>query len=489
MRSTISEPETFEGALLACFREWSLEPKMMDLIARREKDVIKNEFAKLGLFEARENKFICRKLNRFFTTQTFHENFPNLKTDQVTKFVIENNLMDLLAEKFIDFRYIKLLLENLDVIYMKDELTLIEKMKSLMSPETETDEFLQIMNATSDYIEEFDTQFDRNNPELKFISETLQGLPAKNFKEISDLNQFSKLLLLKVNSKDETLPTIEELLETYHNISMDFIRDEFEHDENGDFNVSFDDKKLSNFHGDSLQLSYVDYVRQNQGAFGTYLLIKDILMKFMTITRTQILIGCEEVAKLAVENPENRDLVSHVIAFLEILSVDSRNLRSFLRLLKLKSDDTKDSEALLNEVINVGTDETDLANVEALEVFWTVRKMKEPPRIYLNPFIISNDWFRLVLLAQYLNFPLKSFISICDQRILNKSLRDNLIRAVLFDSSPELKKQCSFSKRRRIRSQISEVSKRLLKHNLRTSINKFPFLRNLNSSRKESSSI
>jgi hypothetical protein len=47
MKSTISEPETFEGALLCLFREWRFEQKMMDLIARREKDVIKNDFARL----------------------------------------------------------------------------------------------------------------------------------------------------------------------------------------------------------------------------------------------------------------------------------------------------------------------------------------------------------------------------------------------------------------------------------------------------------
>lgn len=459
MRSTISEPETFEGALLYCFREWTFEQKMMDLIARREKDVVKNDFAKLGLFEARENKFICRKLNRFFTTQTFHENFSTLKTDQVTKYVIENNLMDLLAEKFIDYRYIKALLDNIEVIYMKDELKLIEKMHSLMSPETETDEFLEIMNATSDYIAEFNNNFDRNSPELKFIDAALKGLPARDFEQISEVNQFTKTLMMKINFKDETLPKIEDLLENYHSINLDYIRDEFEHDENGEYNVNFYDKNLSNTHGDVMKLSYVDYVRQNQSAFGTYLLIKDILKNFMTISRAQILIGCEEVAKLAVESPENPELVSHVVSFLEILSVDSRNLRSFLRLLKLKpNDNSKDFETHLNEIIKLESNEKDLTDVEALETYWTVKKIEEPRRIYLNPFIAANDWFRLVLFAQYFNYPLQSFISICDKRIQNKPLRDNLIRAVLFDSSPELKKRCSFSKRRRVRSQRSEVS-------------------------------
>lgn len=434
---------------------------MMELITRREKDVVKNDFAKLGLFEGREAKFICRKLNRFFTTQTFHENFPTLKTDQVTKFIIENSLMDLLSERFIDFRYIELLLENLDVIYMRDELVLVGKLKDLMSPETDLEMFQHMVNATSDYICEFDKEFDRESSELKLVNETLLGLTAKDFQKIADINSFTQNLMLKVNSKDEQLPTIEELLENFHSISLSFIRDEFDGD------VNFDDPGISAAYADNARLSYVNYVRQCQSAFGSYLLIKDILKNFLTISSSQVLIGCDDIARLAADDPNNRELVGHVMTFLEIFSVDSRNLRCFLRLMKLKveGDESKGFEAHLNESIKASASDGDLCNVEALEVFWRTRKIKDPARSYLNPFIASDDWFRLVLLAQYLNYPMKSFISICDQRMDNKALSDNLIRAVLFDASPELKKRCSFSKRHRTRSRnevswISEVKLR-----------------------------
>lgn len=460
IQSTLPEPETFEAGLLSLFREWKFEQKMMDLIARREKDVVKNDFAKLGLFENREAKFICRKLNRFFTTHTFHDNFPHLKTDQVTKFVIENSLMDLLSEKFIDFHYIQLLLDNLDVIYMRDELVLVERIRNLMSPETDLDEFLEMITVTSDYICEFDKNFNRNRPDLKLIDLTLRGLPANDFQQMSDINSFTQNLMSKLRSQDETLPTIEELLENYHSISLNFIRDEFEKSDDGELNISFNDKIMSGTYADVLRLNFVNYVQQYQSAFGSYLLIRDIIQNSMTVSRSQVLIGCEEVAKLAVQNPENRELVSHVMTMLEIFSVDSRNLRCFLRLMKLKTTaDDQGFESQLNALIKVGSDESDLCNVEALEVFWAIRNVKDPPRSYLNPYIASNDWFRMVLLAQYLNFSLKSFVSICDTRIDDKALRDNLTRAILFDSSPDLKKRCSFSKKRRLRSSKNEVIK------------------------------
>lgn len=456
IQSTVSEPETFEAALLCLFRSWTFEQKMMELIARREKDVIKNDFAKLGLFEGREAKFICRKLNRFFTTHTFQDNFPNLKTDQITKFVIENNLMDLLSEKFIDFHYIKLLLDNLDSIYMREELVLVEKIQNLMSPETKLNEFLTMVNVTSDYICEFDKNFQRDQPDLKLMNATLQNLSSQDFREISSINSFTLNLMMKIEMKDEQMATVEELLENYHSVNLGFIRDELEVSET----VSFNDTKLSSSYADSIRLNYMNYVQQYQSAFGTYMLIKDIIKNFMTVSRQQLMIGCEEVAKMAVEYPENRELVSHVISFLEIFDVDSRNLRCLLRLMRLKpkADDSKAFETNLNESITVGYGDSEMCNLEALEVFWATKRVKDPLRSYLDPVISSNDWFRLVLLAQYFDYPVKSLVSICDERVSCRALRDNLIRAVLFDSSPEMKKRCSFSKRRRSRSLKNEVN-------------------------------
>lgn len=456
IQSTVSEPETFEAALLCLFRDWTFEQKMMELIARREKDVIKNDFAKLGLFEGREAKFICRKLNRFFTTHTFQDNFPHLKTDQITKFVIENSLMDLLAEKFIDYRYIKLLLENLDVIYMREELVLVEKIHDLMSPETKLSEFLSMVNVTSDYISEFDKNFDRDQPALKLTNATLQCLSSKEFHEISTINSFTQNLMTKMESREEQMPNIQDLLESYHSINLEFVRDEFETSEN----VSFNDNKLSSSYSDIIRLNYLNYVQQHQSAFGTYKLIKEIIKNFMAISRPQLMTGCEEVAKLAVENPENIELVSHVMSFLEMFGVDSRNLRCLLRLFKLKSanDESKAFETFLDETIKVGTKDSEMCNLEALEVFWSTKKIKDPPRSYLNGVIASNDWFKLVLLAQYFDYPVNSLVSICDERMSCQALRDNLIRAVLFDSSPEMKKRCSFSKRRRSRTVKNEVS-------------------------------
>lgn len=196
-------------------------------------------------------------------------------------------------------------------------------------------------------------------------------------------------------------------------------------------------------------MGYLNYVQEEQGVYATYVFVMEMIKSSMSISRPMILNGCEEVSRLALQDPENEKLVAHVVAFLETFNVDSKYLRSLLQLLKLKGNaEMKGFEKFLNTKIKVSSSEEDMKLVEALEVFWRVKKYPSPTRSYLSPFLDSDDWFRFVLLAQYFNYPLKEFISICERRIRNKVLGDNLIRAVSFDI-PEVKRHCSFSKRRR----------------------------------------
>lgn len=243
-------------------------------------------------------------------------------------------------------------------------------------------------------------------------------------------------------------------MENFHAIKLDFIRDELSSE-----NLSFDDAQLAKSYGDNFSLSYTHYIKQNQGVFASFLFVMEMIKNSMTISRPQIMSGCEEVAKLAMQDPQNEKLVAHSIAFIECFNVDSKNLRCILQLLKLKKDDVKGFEKFLNTTICASTSEEDIKKVEALETFWSVKKYETPSRAYLDTFIENEDWFRFILLAQYFNYPLENVVTICEERIKNKTLWDNLIRAVSFDI-PDLK-HVSFTKRRR--SQSTSESEDLFK--------------------------
>lgn len=189
IQSTISEPETFDEALNHLFREWKFDQTMMDRISRREKDVIKNEFAKLGLFESREAKCVSRKLNRLFTTHTFDENYHlAIRSEELTKFVIENKLVGLLNEKFIDHNYIQSVLESNSQL-LRDELTLLEAMKNLFSKETSIEDFVNISKTTTSYIQKYDKSFDENRTDLVIVEGILEN-DLQNFKQLAERNSF-----------------------------------------------------------------------------------------------------------------------------------------------------------------------------------------------------------------------------------------------------------------------------------------------------------
>lgn len=167
----------------------------------------------------------------------------------------------------------------------------------------------------------------------------------------------------------------------------------------------------------------------------------------MTISRPQVMSGCEVVSKLALQDPFNQKLVAHVVAFNECFNVDTKNLRQLLQLLRMKNENVKGFEKYLNSTICAGASEEEIKKVEAIETFWTVKKYETPSRGYLDIFLDTNDWFRFVLLAQYFNYPLESFVSLCEKRIKNRTLCDNLIRAVSFEV-PDVNRHTSFTKRR-----------------------------------------
>lgn len=452
--STIKPPVTFDDGLNSLFRQWTFEPQMMEKISPREKDVIKNDFAKLGLFESREAKNVQRKLNRIFSTHTFNENINvAVKKDEITKFIIDNKIVHLLCENFIDHDFIMRIIGLNSSHPMNDELVLVETLKSLMSKDTTLEDFANIMNITTDYIKKHDKSFDENRSDLMLINGTVNN-SFDDFQKVAESNVFVKNLLHKLTSHEE-LPTIEELLEKFHSIKLDYIRQEFSNS-SADNIPSFDDPQIENSYGEKFELNKVHYVQRYQGVYATYSFIVEMLRNSLTISRPLILNGCDEVARLALNNPHDEKLVAHVMAFLETFDVDTRNLRCLVRLLRLKNNqEMKGFEKFVNEKVTVSSSENDLKNVEALEVFWRVKKYKNPSRGYLTPFLETDDWFRLVLLAQYFNYSLEDFVSICETRIKNKNLRDNLIRAVSFDI-PENKRHCSFTKRRRSKNNANE---------------------------------
>ncbi|CAO1399769.1 unnamed protein product [Diamesa serratosioi] len=462
-----NENMLFEDLLIHLFRTWKLDKTMVDELAQRsrEKDVILNELAKLNFFIPKEQQNVSKQLQRLFSSGTFQENFCAIKKDQLTKYVIENNLLDVLIEDFIDHDYLQSVLTKTqqDGIFIKEEIKLIEQTMNLLSSKTSAEEFVQMSKDTSEYLHKDTGYFNDKHKIVLLMEKTFDKFVSKEDEKVFATNAFTASLSTKLNDKDDSLLSVDQLLQKYHSIDIKYIQRAFK-DGLVQQLPTFECKKLSKY-GKRVELNYIDYLYQLRSSYGVYSFVIGMLKNSSKINNQQMLKGCESVAKMAINQVNDRELVAHCIAFIEMLSVDTTALRSILRLVKLylNSKRSEEIDSVLNEIV-VLKDETlyfeeFLKNIEALEFYYSHHLSNDlPSRYYLNKFLVTNDWLRIVMLSQYLDYPLHIISHIIDNEIKDINLRNNLLRAIIFDSSPELKKRASFSNRHRSNNKKKELN-------------------------------
>lgn len=87
-------------------------------------------------------------------------------------------------------------------------------------------------------------------------------------------------------------------------------------------------------HGKAAKLGYVYYIKQYRSSYAVYVFLIDQLSSFSKITNGQIMCACTTVSELAINSFENRELVTHCFAFMEMLDVNTMHLRAYLKCLR-----------------------------------------------------------------------------------------------------------------------------------------------------------
>ncbi|KAG4075358.1 hypothetical protein HA402_003149 [Bradysia odoriphaga] len=93
--------------------------------------------------------------------------------------------------------------------------------------------------------------------------------------------------------------------------------------EAGDDDLNFSNPSLfeKHCHGKAAKLGYVYYIKQYRSSYAVYVFLIDQLSSFSKITNGQIMCACTTVSELAINSFENRELVTHCFAFMEMLDV------------------------------------------------------------------------------------------------------------------------------------------------------------------------
>lgn len=222
------------------------------------------------------------------------------------------------------------------------------------------------------------------------------------------------------------------------------------------------------------RLNFVHYIKQCRSAYAVYLMLTDQLQSYAQITKTHLFTTCESVYEVALQTAiTDYEVISHCIAFCEMLGVDTKQLRCVIKL----------RQCLRNHDSNVVTSSKDLTfNIQDLErllikqlsikdndkafplndfnAIMTCKNSipinlanKDNVSLVMQHFAQNDDYWHLLVLIHYYEVPLEQIRYLAKYFGID-TMGDHLLRALSFAATlPEgisLKRRSSATKRQLI---------------------------------------
>uniref|UniRef100_A0A182SV12 Spatacsin C-terminal domain-containing protein n=1 Tax=Anopheles maculatus TaxID=74869 RepID=A0A182SV12_9DIPT len=151
---------------------------------------------------------------------------------------------------------------------------------------------------------------------------------------------------------------------------------------------------------------------------------------------------------MAIENYWDKELGTHAVAFIEMIGVSSVPTRAYLRCLALvreeASQDGEDTgtpvrltvanllrrceEAIAHKAID---DPELLVDLEAMTIVAKSNGLPYPEVYLRERLLVRNDWFRFLLLVDYLSYPQEQIVELCRTGFREARIGSNLMTALL----------------------------------------------------------
>ena len=201
-------------------------------------------------------------MQRLLTTETFKENRDIITKEQISDYIVKNNLIDLLTEDFIDHKALQKSSET-EKNFIKPEIELVQQMRDLLSYNTDTATFLTISKQTSSFLSKDDPNFYTKNPMVRFVEELLAG-NSTNFQE-SQL-PFLKAIAKRLEQQDDVVD-VGLLLLKYHSVNLKLIEFEVADAQSSNSSIEvvlpgFDNEKLCKKYSKDVKLDSLQFVKQ-----------------------------------------------------------------------------------------------------------------------------------------------------------------------------------------------------------------------------------
>ncbi|XP_059218694.1 uncharacterized protein LOC106084269 [Stomoxys calcitrans] len=477
------------SALERKYSQWPIESEMyehaLSALKNNRDEVLRNFFAAEGFFFPDERDNIEIVLRRVCITNSVDVNRSTIKTFHFGRFIFEREFFYLLLKDFVPARQLEELAEEESNTGLLIKLLLTLKTFSLENLEG----FKKINFATTIYIEALNGREEANNCLLATFFEFLANQPSLvNLQCAITSGMLKSLKYLKItphqyNESNSTLmqhnlPRISDLLNKF--LAIDINR--LNKDSKGFKKAMLaDDGNRKNHY-----LNFVHYIKQNRSTYAVYLMLIEQLQSYSQITKTHLFTTCESVYEVALQTQiSDYDVISHCIAFCEVLGFDTQQLRCILKLKKyLQKNDsvlpsghrdiayvvTEGERLLMKQLSKADADDTGRFPLNLYNAIMTCKSSilnRSPSRsinsLAMQHYAANNDYWHLLVLWHYFEIPLEQ-IKYMVKYFNIFTIGDHLLRALSFSGASTegnvLKRRSSLTKRQIQSSKTKKDEKR-----------------------------
>lgn len=474
----IYDDPRFNERLRQLFRRWEINDFMISQLSSHRSmsrnEVLLNALATYGKFVDHERTDALQILRRLFTTQTFAINKDWLEgtvfRDGLTRYLVENKLFQLLDLETVSEEYLRKLAEDENCDYAK-EVELFLALSELKRDSISKEKLLEITQKTSGYLMQLQENFYDENPVVILFEHFLDPDHTTFPDEDQRLWKLPHLHRLLARLKDTPISTVsmKELMGLHDLPCLETIRehlfkdhndndskDELDESEKGEIILQehgsvphFNHPLICRKFSSQIKLNYLHYIKQYRSCYALYLFYLDQLRCYSRITPQQINVAAKSASEIALINYGDANLVSHCTAFVEMLGVDSSRTRAYIRCLNMVGTDAESKNISTWELLDKcetsicsqSRDDTHLlADLEAMTVVCRASHLKFPER-YLKQLLTDNQWFRFLLLVEYLDYPAEQILGLCRDGFLEEDVGSNLVRAIKYYTDPVQKRE------------------------------------------------
>ncbi|XP_053690600.1 spatacsin [Sabethes cyaneus] len=463
----IYDDPRFNERLRQLFRRWEINDFMVSQLSCQKSmcrnDVLLNALATYGKFVDHERTDPLQILRRLFTTHTFEVNKSWLKSqefcDELTKHLVESRLFQLMDLSVVSKECLRSLAEDPNCDNRK-EIEMFLMMDGLKHDSINMEKLLKISLQTSEYLSNSQETFYDENPLVylfdHFLNPNNTSFPESE-KRLCKLPHLQNFLQRLKNTSPST-GSLSRLMELHGLPSVETIRENLfrsrdQDDEDDEEKAAkqavlkqhgcvphFNHPLLIEKYATSVKLNYMHYIKQYRSTYALYLFYLEQLRCYSKIGPQQINSAAKSAAEIALSHCRDSNLITHCIAFIEMLGVDSTRTRAYVRCMNMLPGSNEPGFISARELIEKcedivvsrsWTDPELLPDLEAMVILCRSSELKLPER-YLSRLLSENDWFRFLLLAEYLGYAQQQLLALCSEGFRDATVGRNVLRAIKY---------------------------------------------------------